>query len=185
MRSWKTPTPEEVDKAVSLLGRAVQINYFFDKLENPLWIEPLREKGFLEHPPAVVVDSGKDTITFPVWPVSRFLARVAKEAPDIVMDQILRIPHTTNPRVQTDLLDAALSTPSSIAVRLAPRVKKWASGEYVWFLLLAISMARFVAHLARGGYHTDALAIAKVLLVVLPPQQQGARRRTGQRSSAR
>lgn len=174
MRSWKTPTPEQIERVVSLLGRVGQINYFFDKLENPLWIDPLYKKGFFDRPPTVIVDKNENMLTFPNWPASQFLARVASEAPDLAMTQILRTTPTANPRVQKDLLEAALSMPPSVAVRMVPLVESWIEGDYVWFPLLSINLGKFVAHLARGEFKTEAVALAKRLLVVLsPPQSEG------------
>jgi len=51
MKSWKTPTPKQVDLAVALLAHIEQHRYFFDRLENPEWIEPLKSKGFFPSSP--------------------------------------------------------------------------------------------------------------------------------------
>lgn len=51
MKSWKKPTPEQVNRAISLLGQVQNVRYFFDKLENPEWIQPLYKKGYFSNPP--------------------------------------------------------------------------------------------------------------------------------------
>ena len=48
MKSWKMPTPEQVAKAVALLGHVEQYRYFFDRLENPEWLLPLQKRDFSE-----------------------------------------------------------------------------------------------------------------------------------------
>ena len=90
MRSWKKPTPEQVDQAVALLVYAEHYRYFFDRLENPEWLEPLWDKGFFKHPPQPVWDEGEGTIRFPPWPEARYLARMAKHKPELVAKIIKR-----------------------------------------------------------------------------------------------
>ena len=77
MRSWNKPTTEQVEQAVARLAQGEQVNYFLEKLQNPLWLEPLVQKRFFEHPPPAERDEAKGTIRFPLWPASRYLARVA------------------------------------------------------------------------------------------------------------
>ncbi len=74
MKSSKTPTPEQVTKAIALLGRKEHYRYFFDRLENPLWLEPLHKQGFFLHPPPPQANEG--SVVFPPWPESRYLARI-------------------------------------------------------------------------------------------------------------
>ena len=74
MKSWKTPTPDQVDKAVALLGHAEQHRYFFDRLENPQWLQPLKAKGFFSNPPQIIRDEVKGTFGFPIWPDSRYMS---------------------------------------------------------------------------------------------------------------
>ena len=44
------PDKEEIDRIVRRLGRAKYRIYFFDKLSNPHWIEPLEREGFFKTP---------------------------------------------------------------------------------------------------------------------------------------
>src|SRR2546422_126786 len=82
LKCWKTPTPDQVNKAVAQLGHGEYNRYFFDRLENPEWLGPLKAKGFLSSPPPPVHDEARGTIGFPPWPESRYLARMAKYAPE-------------------------------------------------------------------------------------------------------
>ena len=47
MKSWKKPTDEMVNKALGSLKKVTARKYFFSRLENPLWIKPLEERGIL------------------------------------------------------------------------------------------------------------------------------------------
>jgi hypothetical protein len=57
-------TPEKVNRAVALLGHIEQVRYFFDRLENPEWIMPLKAKGFFNMPPKPQHDEERGTVGF-------------------------------------------------------------------------------------------------------------------------
>jgi flagellar biosynthesis/type III secretory pathway protein FliH len=48
MKSWKTPTPEQVEKAIALIVHPQQSSYFFNHLQNPKWISPLKKRDVLK-----------------------------------------------------------------------------------------------------------------------------------------
>src|SRR4051794_18548167 len=112
MKSWKTPTPEQVAKAVALLGHPQHYRYFFDRLENPLWVELLRSKGFFRDPPKPVLSEDEGTIRFPPWPESSYLARMAacttEDDKARIAEVALAIPDTDNIAVHQDLVELAL-----------------------------------------------------------------------------
>src|SRR3954471_7689533 len=106
MKSWVAPTPEEVAKAVALLSRREQQRYFFDKLQNPEWLAPLREKDFFRNPPEPERGEHKGTIRFVPWPQSQYLARMATLRPSEVSALLLALPETDNISVHEDCLAA-------------------------------------------------------------------------------
>ena len=168
MRSWKKPTPEQVDQAVALFVYAEHYRYFFDRLENPEWLEPLWDKGFFKHPPQPVWDEGEGTIRFPPWPEARYLARMAKHKPELVAKIIRDMDDTENASVQSDLVDAALVMPPEISATLVEKVLKWAEAPC---LLLPEKLGALMSHWAKGGKIREALRLASVLLDVLPDER--------------
>lgn len=168
MKSWKTPTPEQVSRAVALLGHAEQYRYFFDRLKNPAWLDPLWSLGFFKRPPAAARDEPRDTIAFPPWPESRYLARMAgvAEAREQVLKIALAVPDTENVRVHEDLADVALALPAAMAVQFIPKGKKWIVSPYQ--MLLPDKLGALLGHLATGGHAGEALDLAQTLLAVLP-----------------
>lgn len=167
MQSWKKPTAEQVDRAVSLLARREHYRYFFDKLENPEWVEPLYEKGFFQNPPFPEADPERGVVRFPPWPDVCYLARMAAHKPDVVCKIILRMPATENITVLRELADAVLKMPPEVATRLVDKVKAWA-GTPELDLLLSDKLGKLITHLAQGGYIRPAQELAQVLLDVLP-----------------
>ena len=170
MKSWKKPTPDQIDRAVALIGQSGHYRYFFDRLENPEWIKPLQAKGFFSNPPPLDRDEEKGTIGFPPWPESRYLARMASGSPGTIFEVIIHIPDTENVSVNEDLVDAALEMPPEVAAKLVEKAKAWARSPY--HLLLPEKLGNLVAHLAQGGETDAALDLARVLLEVLPDQKR-------------
>jgi len=166
MKSWKKPTPKLVNRAVALFAHPGHYRYFFDRLENPEWILPLKRKGFFQNAPRVQRDKERGTIFFSPWPESRYLARMASLKPEVVLDVILHIPDTENVMILEDFVDAALNMPPDFAARLLEKAKNWAQLSYR--SLLPEKLGMLVAHLARGGKVDEALELARVLLEILP-----------------
>ncbi len=91
--SVDVPTEKDVQKLLTLLARPGKARraYFFDNLEKPSWLGPLREAGFFANPPEPVQNKEEGTITFRRWPESRYLAKMAEHEPQMVHDIILEI----------------------------------------------------------------------------------------------
>ena len=102
-------TPEIVARVLATFKTAADSQFFFDNLTSPEWVEPLMEGGLFDDPAGPVVRG--DSTFFPPWGPSRYLARVAEQAPDAVHRAIERIPDNGNPQIYADLVDAALKLP--------------------------------------------------------------------------
>lgn len=171
MRSWKKPTPEQIDRAIALLGHTMHHRYFFDHLQNPEWIKPLFDKGYFSNPPPPERDEEKGTIGFPMWSESQYLARMAPLKPELVLDIIVKIPKTDNVRVYEDLADAALVMPTEISAKLIDKAKIWAKSPFQH--LLSKKLGDLMAQLARAGMVDESIELARILLEVIPdPRRQ-------------
>jgi hypothetical protein len=164
MKSWKKPTLEQVKKAILLFSHGEQHRYFFDRLENPEWLTPLKEKRYFSSPPSPIRDESRGTITFPPWPESRYLVRMAKLAPEIVAEILFEIPETENSRVHDDIAEALLALPARLAVRMVPKPIEWTRSPFQ--LLLPEKLGALVSHLATHGEIEPALRLARALLAV-------------------
>lgn len=162
MPSWSKPTPDQVKRALAAIPRREQANYFFAKLENPEWLEPLRRNGIFDLPPPIEHHESEGTIAFPIWPQGRYLVKVAALAPDAVLALIERIPATENFRVHEDFLAAATAMPVPVAARLVKRALGWWRAPHGRHL--AEPLERFLLHLAHGSEVSAALKIAEALL---------------------
>jgi hypothetical protein len=154
------PSKETVEKALAAIKEPAAYEYFFDQLESPTWISPLRDRGFFQHPPQGEIEG--NYIRFPYWPESRYLTRVASLDPELVLGVLRKIPDTNNPRVLGDIVDALLAMPPALSARLAKRAGSWVTSRYP--LLLPQKLGDLVIHLAKGGQLKAALALAYELL---------------------
>jgi hypothetical protein len=159
------PTPDTVACAIALMSRPEQQRYFFGRLENPGWIEPLRKKGMFNKLPAPGRDPDKGTSWVNDWPVGRYLSRMAEEMGAAVAEIFGALPPTDNPYVVSALLDAALVMPASLVAKLAPKI---AQAVETPFWLPAEKMGRIAVNLASGGEHEAAFQLLHSLLKVIP-----------------
>ena len=166
MPSWTKPTPEQVARALAAIPRPQQAGYFFTKLDNPEWLEPLRKNGSFSFPPDVERHDSEGTISFPLWPQGRYLVKVAGHAPEMVIAVIEEIPATDNFRVHETCLEAATVMSATTSTRLVKRALGWWRAQHGRHL--AEALERFLLHLARGGEVTAALKIAEALLETSP-----------------
>ncbi len=166
MKSWKIPTPEEINRAVALLSRREHYRYFFDRLENPEWINALKSKGFFTNPPDIQIDEARGTIATPPWPESRYLSRMAAVKPDVVLEVIIEVPDTHNPSIHEDFIEAALAMPAQLAARLVEKIKGWI--HFRQLPLVPEKIGNLVSHLARGKEVGAARELVRTLLTVVP-----------------
>ena len=83
MTSWKKPTQDEINTVLANLKGNLK-PYFFSKLDNPEWIEPLKAKRLLYFY-QFVNENGQDIV---IWDAIPYLIKVAPERPDEVLEVI-------------------------------------------------------------------------------------------------
>ncbi len=160
------PIADSLERIKKLIEDEGVCKYFFDRLDAPEWIDPLKTEGFFTKPPKAEIDEVKGTISLPPWPESRYLARMAAIEPEKVLAIVLQIPDTNNVRVYEDLADVAIKMPPEISVRLLDKAKTWAGTKYQ--MSLTEKLAHFIVNLAKGGQTASALDLARVMFEILP-----------------
>lgn len=159
---------------MSLLGRVGQYRYFFDRLQNPLWLLPLKEKGIFSAPPKAIHNEAEGTVQYDQWPASRYLARMSEiaEAHGDVLDVALSVPDTDDAFVHLDLLRVAANLPPKLASRLAEQAPSWIRAGCL--LGETRAAAALIVHLAKGGEVARALELTSVLFQLLPSKADPA-----------
>jgi len=168
------PDAVAVDRAVALIkkGRMNRI-YFFDKLNDPSWISPLKERGFFSRPPDPVDANGG--VMFPLWPEGEYLARMACVQPDLVADVLEEIPESENVAVRRDVMRAAASLDREGAVRISVRERSWIRNHSSLPVDYPEAAARLAVHLADVGAAEESLLLLRELLAVIPTGKAGSR----------
>src|SRR5690349_14182760 len=159
MKSYEKPTNSEVDAAVALLGPLANQQYFFDRLNNPLWIGPLRDRGVFKHPFEPTRDGS--VLRSTPWPASRYLAKMAGTAPR----EVAEIPSsltTANWTIARDILEAAMVMPPEHAIKLVPKLKELMSTSF--FSHDVRDLGTLCAKLADGGYPDAGVDLLRVVL---------------------
>jgi len=147
--------------------------YFFHWNNNPAWLRPLRSQKIFDHPQEPIREEVKDgmRITYPPWPQSRYLARMAASDNADVQQTVLEIAltiETENISIHMDLADVGNALPASKASKLAEKAATWIGKHKQLFHLLPEKLGRLIAHLAEGGEIDAALRLARCVLAVLP-----------------
>lgn len=164
MKSWKKPTPELIEKALSSAKKETDRMYFFTRLQNPLWLQPLIEQGYFKSPPGIRhLPDG--SLQFPDWPELNYLINIVEESVDRVIDTVLSLPKTDNPKVYNNILHIALKIKGSESSRLLPKIIEYTEIQHQFF---AHDYPKLLCHWVTQGNITQALEVAKKLLPFLP-----------------
>lgn len=150
--------------------RAANHDYFFARLSSPDWIGPLRDKGLFSSPPGAIRRA--DTISFPRWPESQYLARMAAKAPKLVTETLLAIPPTDNVIVHEDFIDAALDMPPTFAAEVAKHELPWIEKQTNLFGLLPEKLGKLTFLLAEEPQQAVTLRLIESLLRPLPDKSE-------------
>ena len=164
MTSWKKPTDELVEKALSSAKKENDRRYFFLRLRNPLWLQPLVERGYFESPPGPIrLPDGLDQ--FPFWPELEYLKNIVREVPDEVVEVVQRFPKIDNPRVHLGIIEIALRLPGVHSAKLKPILLN-SAGANPWFLTRRYS--ELLSHWVTENENSAALQLAEILVRFVP-----------------
>ena len=174
MKSWTKPTDDLVNKALTSIKKVTARKYFFSRLENPLWLKPLAERGCFKYPPkSLRFDDG--TIQFPYWPEIRYLKNVCTDLPNEVVKLLINLPETDNPVVYDGILDIALQLPGKYSVKLKDKILEYAGMEHQ---LQTHKFAKMLTKWTTENQIPAALELTEILIEFAPdPQSERKQKR--------
>jgi len=173
MKSWKKPTNEMIDRTLKLVKKGTGRRYFFSRLKNPLWIQPLVERGYFQSPPNIrYFDDGY--VQFPSWPQLQYLKNVSRDVPDEAINLILELPKVNNPSVYNEILEIALQLHGERSARLKPKILEYADLDYQ---SLPHRYADLLVHWTAENQTPAALDLTKMLVEFLPDPQSKAKQK--------
>ena len=166
------PDDRVIERSLEVLRRGgTSYQYFFEKLKSPDWIEPLNkaEPDIFRKPPAPEHKEG-GWVRYPSWAASGYLARMASEEPELVLQIILTAEKTENIRVHEDFAEAALRMPAELAAKWVQVEIGWLAQQRSLTLPQPSTLGRLVSNLASGGEVKTALQLVRVLLESSSPR---------------
>ena len=159
------PTATNVERALALLKKVELRHRFFQILEPPEWLPPLKDAGFFKAPYGPR-PQGK-FISFPVWPPAQYLTRIAGKVPTEVASLIRDLADIDNQTIRAEFVEAALAMPAADAKALTPVFRGWLRTPQ--FARVPLLLGKLGAKLAREGEPRDALKLLGALLSFDPP----------------
>ncbi len=178
MKSWKKPTNEMIDRTLKLVKKETSRRYFFSRLKNPLWIQPLADRGYFQSPPRIRhFDDGY--VQFPSWPELQYLKNVSRDLPDEVIEIVLQLPKVDNPSVYNEILEIALQLHGEQSAKLKPKILEY-TGIILEFVdvdlwLWTHKYADLLAHWTEENQISAALEFTKILVEFAPAPQLEAK----------
>jgi hypothetical protein len=150
----------------------VTLQYFFSRA-SAAWLRPLNEVGFFALPPSPQVNEDQ-SVSFPTWPASEYLVRVAEDDPQATLAAARSIPKSDNSLVTWNLVEIALALPPESGVQLAPQIASSIPGRYG--VVAADDVGALFARLAQAGFVDAAMTVARAILNDLPTRSGPAAR---------
>ena len=158
-----------VERTLALIEKETDRQYFFSRLKNPRWIQPLAERGCFKSPPgAQYLPDGY--VQIPFWPELQYLKNICKkDAPKEITQEIIQIvlqlPAVDNPRVYDNILDIALELDGEQSARLKPKMLEYAKLEHQF---LPFQYPKLLAHWTAQDQMEAALELANILVQFAP-----------------
>ena len=120
-----------INKALASVKKETDRQYFFSSLKNPLWIQPLKDRGYFQSPPGVKhLPDG--SIQFPFWPEFSYLVQVFDSEPEKVLGILEQLPDTDNPRILEEIIDVVLKADSPEVIhRFANKIMAFVDNAWV------------------------------------------------------
>ena len=163
----KPPTdPAIVEQAIALLKKAEHRRRFFHTIADPAWLRPLDAAGFFQDPFDPVREG--QIISFPPWPQSQYLIKVAAAEGKLVAEILRRLGATENDTVRADFVVSATEMDIAYAASLVPVFVRWLRTPILG--RLSLLLGKLVTRLAAGGACKEASKLLGAMLQFDPPE---------------
>lgn len=164
---------EKIKEVLSILmkggiSRGPAYEKLFNTINHQVWIKPLYDNGFFQNLPHTI--RTKDSIFFPTWVESKYLARMAPYEDDSVdtVVQIIYAWDTDNERIHEDMVDIIMGLPIEKVSSLVEREIVWIREVNRLQLLLPYQYQKLISYLAKNKLPDYALNIAEEVLLLIP-----------------
>ncbi len=137
--------------------------YFFGRLKNHFWLKTLLDNNVFSVPPdAQYLED--ERVEWPFWYEFQYLHNIVEKAPDQVVDTILKLPNTNNPRIGYDIVEIALKVSAELSIKLEEKITDYVKGK--WHLD-APKIGDLIRYWSQNGQIGSAIELAKICLEFL------------------
>jgi hypothetical protein len=159
---WSAPDERDMRDVVSRLGDVQHRRVFFGSLRNPLWLDPLADRGLFASTPVHQVDADGRWVWI-LWPEGEYLAAIAPVQPArvaAILKQAVKPGAAHDARRQ--LLKAALAMPPEDAATLVSTLEPFV--EPAMDYQFGFDLVALIEKLAAGGLSRKARTLVWKLL---------------------
>jgi len=171
MQSWKKPTEELIERALSSIKREKERIRFFSRLNNPHWVAELVKREYFSDPPKIkYLDGG--ALQFPLWHELTYLSRVARHIPAEAINIAERIPKTDNPQIGYEYIQMALTIDCQHSVRLKDKLIEYINNPFHISVLEISKVLAFWVNAGKDGMEAS-LDLLRAIAPFNPDPKQG------------
>lgn len=162
----ETPTDADEERVRAILSRSTLRRIFFSSLQHPAWLVRLKGLRVFELPPMrnVNLDGSWSLVA---WPEGEYLARVAKNSPELVRTILRDIPTSNDNPVVWDLI---ARTASELATYDSVLTQRVIGGIKAIPHLVLDDGVRALLRRAAAEHDENAFVLLDTLLAVAPGQ---------------
>lgn len=166
------PDQSDIETLLELITRrGANYVYFFKTANSPIWLDLLLANHFFEDLPGIE-SAPNESVAIPLWWPIFYLQKVANSKPETVVDILLKLEKTNNPRILQEIFSIACDLKdTALSLRLKPLIQQFLKSPYRWGEeeLIVKILNKWGGH--KEGGVTAALEIAKYVLSFQPDQR--------------
>ena len=173
----------DVEQVLSLIERrGANFAFFFkhaSETADATWLPFLNARDYFANPPSAQRNDDGWEI-FPFWWPIHYLAKIANQVPDEVIEIVRELPKVDNPRVYNGILEIALSLQEEQSAALKPKILESIDIDHQAF---PQRYEDLLAHWVAENQTSAALELTKVLVEFLPDPQSEAKQNRRRKNS--
>ena len=165
----------DIDRMFSIIERRGANYVFFFKqaaaTADTSWLLHLDKRGYFAIPSdAEPID--EKGVNFPFWWPIHYLAKIAKHAPEEVIETVSKLNKVNNPTVYQEILAIALELGGAHSARLMPKIRESLKLNHQ---VRPYQFADLLAHWTKNNQLEPALELSKILVAFAPDPQSIAK----------
>lgn len=162
----KEPTPKQTKAILGLLKEEPYANYFFKKIENPIWFKILLRKGFFVYSPGLIQGKDKESYRIPFWAPLYYLEKISKYSE--FSHELINIMQNITKSGVDNYYTYYVFTKMSINFKpeksagVVPLVRRWLISRFD-NRLVSTELGKLLKHLLEGNQIDTALELIKIV----------------------